>query len=112
MDTKWKPHTTEIRHYLKEWRLKRGLLQGELAKRVGVATSVISRYETGDRRIHLEMQFRLMQALGVYPAQFFSDPNDSDLNELDAIVVAATPEERRKLVKMAKLVLGKDDGDK
>jgi transcriptional regulator with XRE-family HTH domain len=99
-------HDQPFRHYLKEWREHRKMLQADLAKLVGTAASVISRYETGDRRIHLEMQFRLMQALRITPAQFFSPP---DAPSLDAIVAGETLEERRRIGNLVKAYLARDD---
>ena len=101
-------HDQPYRHYLKEWREHRGLMQAELAKMVDTAASVISRYETGDRRIHLEMQFKLMQALRISPAQFFSPPSDE---ELYAQLDRATPEERRRIGIAVKALLGGNEGD-
>ena len=90
-------HEQPYRHYLREWREHRGLLQEELAKLAGTSKSVISRYETGDRRIHLAIQFRLMRALGIMPAQFFSPPGTPSL---DALVANASVAERAKIVRM------------
>lgn len=102
-------HDQKFKHYLKQWREKRGMLQSDLAKEVGCATSVISRYETGDRRIHLEMQFKLMQALGIWPAQFFAPPPADERDDIYARLGAATPEERRRIGIAVKALLGGDD---
>ena len=100
-------HDQPYRHYLKEWREHRGLMQAELAKMVGTAASVISRHETGDRRIHMEMQFELMRALRISPAQFFAPPTDELLYaQLDQ----ATPEERRRIGIAVKALLGGNQG--
>ena len=96
-------HDQPFRHYLKEWREHRGLLQSDLAKLVGTAASVISRYETGDRRIHLEMQFKLMQALHITPAQFFVAPDDA---EVYGQVDRATREQRRLIGNLVKATIG------
>lgn len=47
---------TPQRHYLREWRLHRGLSKGELAQMVGTSEDEIDRYEAGDQDIKLEMQ--------------------------------------------------------
>ena len=70
-------HGSPYRHYLREWREHCGFKQEELAALTGISSSVISRYETGNRRIHTETQFKLMQALGITPSQFFSPPTGS-----------------------------------
>jgi transcriptional regulator with XRE-family HTH domain len=40
-----------FRHLLKELRLAKGLTQAELAKRLSVPQSYVSKYETGERRL-------------------------------------------------------------
>jgi transcriptional regulator with XRE-family HTH domain len=99
-------HDSPYRHYLREWREHRGLKQEELAARTGISTSVISRYETGDRRIHMEAQFKLMAALGITPPQFFSPPNAPFQI---TITGDETPEQRRHLVNMVTKLLATDD---
>jgi transcriptional regulator with XRE-family HTH domain len=101
-------HDTPYRHYLREWREHRGLLQSDLAAMVGTAASVISRYETGDRRIHLEMQFRLMAALKITPAQFFSPPGELSLDDLTA---GCSPEDKRRIGKLVQMFLDRGDGE-
>ena len=83
------------RHYLREWREHRGWSQRQLAERVGIPKSVISRYETGDRRIHLGMLFRLMAALEIKPAQFFAPPGEPSA---DAVIANESPDQRRRIV--------------
>ena len=62
------------RRRLREWRLFRGLSQDELAELVGVSTEEIAGYEDGTRGIGMKMQFRLMTALKIKPAEFFEPP--------------------------------------
>ena len=95
-------HDAPYRHYLREWRVYLGLGQEELARRAGTSKSVISRYETGDRAIRLEMQFTLMRALGIRPAQFFSPPTEPSL---DAMVSTVSPDQRRRVVNIVKAAL-------
>lgn len=80
-------------------------MQADLAKMVGTAPSVISRYETGDRRIHLEMQFKLMRALRIWPAQFFSPP---DAPSVDAMMADQPLEQRRRIGNLVKAFLEQD----
>jgi transcriptional regulator with XRE-family HTH domain len=98
-------HHEPFRHYLREWREERKMLQEELAEAVGLTKSAISRYETGERKIHLDLQFRLMVALRIVPAQFFSPPGSPSL---DALIGNATPEQRRLAVNLVKAIV--DDG--
>ena len=99
------PHDQPDRHYLREWREKRGLLQEQLAKMVGSSKSVISRLETGERPIKMEMQFKLWRALRIRPAQFFSPPGDPSL---DALVSGESPEVRSRIAKFVKAFLDEE----
>ena len=93
---------SQDRYYLREWRECRGWSQRELAERVGIPKSVVSRYETGDRRIHLGMLFRIMAALEIKPAQFFAPPGEPSLDE---IMANESPEQRRRVVATVKAML-------
>jgi transcriptional regulator with XRE-family HTH domain len=99
-------HDSPYRHYLREWRERRGLHQSQLAKMVGTSTSVISRFETGDRHMKLEMQFKLMGALGIAPAQFFAPP---DAPSLDALAARETPERHAEIVKVVQALVRNRD---
>jgi transcriptional regulator with XRE-family HTH domain len=65
------------RRRLREWRLFRGLSQDELAELVGVSSKEIAGYEDGTRAIRMGMQFRLMTALKIKPAEFFEPPSST-----------------------------------
>lgn len=53
------------RHYLREWRLAKGMTQPELARRADTVKSAISRLERGSRKMKLEWMNRLAQAMGI-----------------------------------------------
>ena len=89
--------TLPVRHYLKEWRLKRGLTQLQLAQRLNTTKSMISRYERGGRAMTLLVQFRLMRALDIKPAQFFMHP-DEPSSAAYMLLDQITPAERERLV--------------
>ena len=95
-----------FRHYMREWRKKKGLSQGELGELVNASKAVISRYENGSRPLTIDMSFRIMVALGITPEQFFSDP---DRPSLEALLANQTPERRRRIVNVAKALAGDDD---
>lgn len=63
------------RHFLREWRIYRGLSQYELAERVGTAPRVVAGWEDESRGIRMGDQFRLFRALEVTPWQFFKGPS-------------------------------------
>lgn len=90
------------RHYLREWRLAKGLTQEELGAKVGSFKGIISRYETGDRGISLDMMSKLWKALGITPGQFFAPP---DRPSLDALVEGKETELLRRLEKMVRVMV-------
>ena len=92
-------HDSPYRHYLKEWREHRGLNQEQLGKIVRISSSVISRFETGERHMKLEVQFKFMVALRITPAQFFSSP---DAPNLSALVSLVPPEDVAIVAKLVK----------
>lgn len=95
--------TEPFRHYLREWRLKRGLTQAELAEAIGTFKGVISRYETGERGISLDMQYKLMMALKITPGQFFASP---EVVSLDALAQSADPGTRKTLETIVSAMVG------
>ena len=81
------------RHYLREWRLERGLSLHDLSVATGITKEMISRYETYKRGLSIDLQYRLIAALRIQPSQFFHHPK-SDLAEL--IEAAETSPEMRE----------------
>jgi transcriptional regulator with XRE-family HTH domain len=82
----------KYRHYLREWRQKRGLTQEQVAEAMGTHRGMISRYESSQRGLTLEVQFRLMEVLDIMPAQFFSPPDEPSL---DTMLRDASPDDRQ-----------------
>ena len=56
---------------LREVRIKKGLRQSDLAKRVGVFQSEISEIETGERKPSVYLAKRIARALGVSLDELF-----------------------------------------
>jgi|ERR1700727_2504997 transcriptional regulator with XRE-family HTH domain len=71
-----KPSRARPLHYMREWRLARGMRQEDLANAVGTVKSLISRYETGETGMTFDLQLRVMQALKIMPNEFFLPPPD------------------------------------
>lgn len=94
----------DFRHYLREWRLKRGMTQADLATAIGTSKGMISRYETSQRGLTIEVQFRLCHALRITPAQFFTDPNALPVNER----AGDSPEQLRAVLAAIRALLAKD----
>jgi transcriptional regulator with XRE-family HTH domain len=61
-------------HYMREWRLARGMRQEDLAAALGTVKSLVSRYETGETGMTFDLQLRVMQALNIMPNEFFRRP--------------------------------------
>jgi transcriptional regulator with XRE-family HTH domain len=67
------------------WRKLRGLTQGQLADRAGVARTTLVRLESGDGGVSVENVLRVARALGILgaiPPAF--DPYESDIGRLRA----------------------------
>jgi transcriptional regulator with XRE-family HTH domain len=95
---------SKYRHYLREWRQKRGLTQEQVAEAMGTHRGMISRYESSQRGLTLEVQFRLMEVLDIMPAQFFSPPDEPSL---DAMLRNASPDDRRLVHDVVQVFLRK-----
>lgn len=80
-----------MRHYLKEWRKKRGLSQERLAERVEVSRGLIGQYETGATKIPEDMVYALADALFCSPGDLF------DVNPLKEGEVVDITDELRGL---------------
>ena len=68
--TKYSKADTAFRELIKELRLAKGLTQAELAKRLGVPQSYVSKFETGDRRLDFPETAVVCDAIGVSLDQF------------------------------------------
>lgn len=92
-----------FRHFLKEWREKRGLTQQQLADRLPVGKDgkptgkdQISRWETGKRGMTMDVQVALSEALPLdSPGDLFRDPNQPSADEL---LRRVPPEQRDKII--------------
>lgn len=65
---------------LKEIRQERGIRQTELADRLGVPQSFVSKYESGDRRLDILELRKVCEAIGVPFEEFIRELEES-LNE-------------------------------
>jgi transcriptional regulator with XRE-family HTH domain len=92
-----------FRHYLKEWRQKRGMTQEDLAEALKTSKGEVSRYERGERTLSLLIQFRLARALKITPAQFFTPP---EARSADALLAGLPPDERERYLAALEALVG------
>jgi transcriptional regulator with XRE-family HTH domain len=60
-----------VSNRIAEWRKVRGLTQEGLAELVGVSKSLVSLWETGDRRVKMDQAVTIAHALGIQIGQLF-----------------------------------------
>jgi transcriptional regulator with XRE-family HTH domain len=66
-----------MQNRIKHWRVVRGMSQHELAEKVELSQSTISRLETGEIRLTLDMMEKCAVALNVSLSQIYS--NDTNV---------------------------------
>lgn len=93
-----KPH----RLYLREWRLKRGLSQDQLAARLDTSKGQVSNWENRKRELGFETQCALADALGIEPGDLTRDP---DAPSADELLRHASPETRRQAFALIETLL-------
>lgn len=91
-----------FRHFLKEWRQKKGLTQQQLADRLPVGDDgkptgkdQVSRWERNERGMTMDVQAALAEALNLSsPGDLFRDP---DMPSADELLRAVGPAERNRI---------------
>ena len=63
-------HQTKLQELLRRVRLDAGLRQKDLAKRLGMPQSFVSKYESGERRLDLLEIRQICSAIGISLADF------------------------------------------
>lgn len=98
-----------VRHFLREWRLRKGLTQQQLADRIptgedGKPTGKdqISRWEKYQRGMTMDVQAALAEALGIEPFRLFQDP---DMPSADELLRNASPEKRKQIFAVIETML-------
>ena len=108
---------------IKEARLRAGMTQSELAEKVGVKFSAIHKYEKGlVVNLKRETILALAEALDVRPSWLMCAdegelPEDVKSSDEDIVILARAaknmnPEDRKKLLEMARLMFGDAFEDK
>lgn len=93
---------------LKQLRKNRGLTTTELAEKVAVSQSYISRFENNKAVPDVEMLGKILEALDSNLATFFYNEKESsvDLQELQSILDKLSEEERKALIHYLKVRIG------
>ena len=71
MDAAESREQLKLRRLLRAIRRERGVTQVELAERLGLPQSVISKYENGERQLGFVEVLDVVQAVGMRPGTFF-----------------------------------------
>ena len=87
MNKRMSPKRTK-RIFLREWREHRGLTGEKLAEKLDTGKDQISRWENSKRRINLDVQLVLAEALNIEPEDLFRDPATPSA---DALLRGAPP---------------------
>jgi transcriptional regulator with XRE-family HTH domain len=97
------------RQHFKAWRKHRGLTQEQLAERIGIARSYLTKIERGDRRYDQPFLEAAAEALRCTPADLIMrDPTDPE--GLWSIYDKLSPPERIRAVAVIKAMRGEDTG--
>ena len=97
---------------IKLMRIKKGVLQKDLAAKIGISKPHMSNIETAHTKIGLETLIAIANVLGTSVESFLSDKvSDKEVimtKDLEDIVNEASMEELRLICKVAKIVLKKE----
>lgn len=89
------------RHFIKQWRKHRGLTQDQLAERIGIDRSYLSKIESGAKRYDQPFLEAAAEVLQCAPADLIiRDPRDPD--GIWSIWDALAPAQRTQVVEIAK----------
>jgi transcriptional regulator with XRE-family HTH domain len=93
-----------FRHYLREWREKRGLTQQQLADKLDTGKDQISRWESGKRDMGAAVIAALSEALQIEPGDLFRDPS---IPSADELLRNASPEERALAIDVVQRIVSR-----
>lgn len=78
------PTATRLRHHLREMRLRAGLTQAALGRRLNHTQQWVYKYEAGERRLDVIEFIEIARAIGFDPGEFIS----TFANEMTALDAA------------------------
>ena len=77
------PVATRLRRHLREMRLRAGLTQAALGRRMNHTQQWVYKYETGERRLDVVEFIRIARAIGFDPGEFINTFSN-EMTALDA----------------------------
>ena len=99
-------------HFIKQWRKYRNLTQQQVADRVELDKSSVSRIETGKVEYYQSTLEAFAFALGVEPADLLRPPpseKDQTRNELAEYVLSLDQEQQQRALRILRAALPDDD---
>ncbi|MBC8260547.1 MAG: helix-turn-helix domain-containing protein [Planctomycetia bacterium] len=87
---------------IRKLREESGVTAKELAHRIGLSASQMSRLESGKRRINSEVLTRIARALEVAPSQLIDDPDGDKVRPLSRSAAAPLRESIGKVIRSAR----------
>jgi transcriptional regulator with XRE-family HTH domain len=98
------PKGSVQRHFIKEWRKRRGLTQDQLAERIGTTKATVSRIENYQQAALDPFLLLCADALQTdVPSLRMRDPSQEDA--IWSIWEGATPNERETITEIAKTIV-------
>ena len=91
------------RHHIKEWRKYRGLTQEQLAERIGIARSYLTKIERGTRRYDQPFLEAAAEALRCEPGDIITR-NPSDPESIWSIWDQLNPLERQQAIAVIRAI--------
>jgi transcriptional regulator with XRE-family HTH domain len=96
-------------HFIKQWRKHRGLTQEQLAERIGIARSYLTKIERGDRRYDQPFLEAAADALRCDPGDLIMrDPTDPEM--IWSIWERLSPVERVQAIAVIRAIHGAATG--
>ena len=91
---------------ISELRKSLGMQQKDLAERAGISSGYLSQIESGSRRLNVEVQIKIANALGVKPSALvdFDATDHEDMQRVKHAMERATAAERRLMLQIAEMV--------
>jgi transcriptional regulator with XRE-family HTH domain len=98
-------HMAKQPHYIREWRKHRGLTQEQLAERIGIARSYLTKIERGTRRYDQPFLEAAAEALRCEPGDIIvRDPTDPEA--IWSIWEQLSPPQQRQAIAVIKALTG------